>query len=65
MKLYVWEGDGVLEDYTSGMICVLAESLEQALQLIEEKCNWCMNSFSANDYKIIEKPEAFVCWGGG
>ena len=30
LKLFVWEGDGVLQDYSSGMICVLAYDLEEA-----------------------------------
>jgi hypothetical protein len=35
LKLYVWRG--VLRDYTSGMIFALAESIEQARQLIHLK----------------------------
>lgn len=35
LKLYVWEG--VLVDYTSGMVCVLANSLEEAFQKVYEK----------------------------
>ena len=65
LKLFVWEGGGVLTDYTDGMICVLAENLEQALKLIREKCDYCFDSFPADRYKIIEEPEAFLCWGGG
>lgn len=65
MKLFVWEGDGVLQDYTSGMICVLAHDLEEALKLIKEKCDYCMGAFDPSAYKIVEKPEAFVCYGGG
>jgi len=65
LKLFVWEGEGVLTDYTDGMICVLANNLEEALKLIEKKCNHCMNSFPPTKYKIISKPEAFVCYGGG
>lgn len=65
LKLFVWEGNGVLSDYTDGLICVLAENLEQALKLINEKCKYCSNHFDASNYKIIEKPEAFFVWGGG
>jgi hypothetical protein len=36
-KLYVWEGDGVLDDYTNGLVCVIADSPEQAWALLEEK----------------------------
>ena len=65
LKLFIWEGDGVLMDYGNGMICVLAKDHSQALELIEKKCNHCMSSFPVNDYRVIESPEAFVCWGGG
>lgn len=65
LKLFVWEGDGVLTDWTDGMICVLAHNHSEALKLIEEKCDFCMSSFPVNGYQVIEKPEAFVCWGGG
>ena len=65
MKLFVWEGHGVLTDYSDGMICVLANDLEEALKLIREKYNHAMGSFPPDKYKIIEKPEAFICWGGG
>jgi len=33
MKLYVWSGKGVLENYGYGMVVVYAESLEQAREL--------------------------------
>ena len=65
LKLFVWEGNDVLRDHTNGMICVLAESLEEALKLIEEKCSYAMQSFPVNQYKVINKPEAFTCWGCG
>jgi hypothetical protein len=64
LKLFVWEGEGVLQDYSSGMICVLAHNLPEALKLIEDKCSYCTHSFPVNNYKIIEQPEAFVCYGG-
>ena len=42
LKLFVWDTDDVLRDYTSGMIFVLAENHSQALRLIEEKDSVCM-----------------------
>lgn len=39
LKLFVWEGDGVLTNYSNGIICVLAENHSQALNLIEKKIN--------------------------
>ena len=65
LKLYVWDGHDVLPDYTSGMICVYAYSITQALKLIEKKYSSYMNHFPVNDYKIIRKPEAFAIHGGG
>lgn len=65
LKLFVWEGNGVLTDYTDGMICVLAHDLEEALSLIRKKCSYAINSFPADGFVVVEKPEAFVCWGGG
>jgi len=62
-KLYVWEGEGVLEQYGTGLIAVLASSLDEALKLIKEKCSYAMDSFPVNDYRIIDKPEAFISWG--
>ena len=35
LKLFVWEG--VLEDWTSGIVCVLAHDLEEAYRLVEEE----------------------------
>jgi len=65
LKLFVWEGDGVLTDYTNGMICVLAYDFEHAINLIKKECSSCMNSFPVDKYKVITKPKAFVCYGGG
>ena len=64
LKLFIWEGDGVLRDYSNGMIAVLAYNHSHALELIEQKCNYSMGSFPVNKYVVVEKPEAFVCWGG-
>ena len=29
MKIFVWEGDGVLTDYTNGMIVAIAADLDR------------------------------------
>lgn len=63
LTLFVWDGPNVLTDYKSGLICVLAEDLEQALKLINKKCPSTRGNFPVSDVKVIEKPEAFVCWG--
>jgi hypothetical protein len=63
LKLFVWEGDGVLRDYTSGMICVLAHDYDEAMKLIEKKYPEYIQSFPPTQYEIITKPEAFCCYG--
>ena len=63
LKLFVWEG--VLTDWSSGMVCVLAKDLEQAIQLIKEKESTAASSMNMRVVRVIEKPEALVIWGGG
>jgi len=64
LKLYVWED--VLCDYTCGMICVLALSLEQAFSLIKEKYDeYYLDDLASVEPKVIEEPEAFAVYGGG
>lgn len=66
LKLFVWEGQGVLQDYTPGMVCVLAENLEQAIKLIGEKYeSYYFSSIPFEKYKVYDQPEAFACYGGG
>lgn len=72
MKLYIWEGDGVLQDYTTGMICAIGADLEDALKAVEVACNYCMNSFPTHrPSEVIDlgpsiaSPKAWVCYGGG
>ncbi|PFG78695.1 hypothetical protein [Lactococcus lactis] len=74
MKLFIWQGDGVLQDWTSGQIVALAPDLEQALKAIENECDYCMDSFpNHNPTEIIDlgqcsekvQNKAWVTWGGG
>lgn len=75
MKLFIWEGDGVLTDYSNGMIVALAPDLLSALSEIEKKASYSMQSFPTHKpSRVVElgdcsvKPhesEAWVCWGGG
>lgn len=64
LKLFIWEGDGVLQDYTPGMIAVLAHDLGEALSLIREKADYAITCFPPDRYKVVTEPEAFLCWGG-
>jgi hypothetical protein len=77
LKLYIWED--VLRDYTPGMVAVLAESEEQAWELIKQKDEVAWYSLlgypSKEDIAMgcpdairpreITKPEAFTVHGGG
>ena len=74
MKLYIWEGDGVLQDWTSGMICALAPDLETALSVIQTDCDITTGGdyplFPREPSEVIElgttqaTPRAWCCWGG-
>lgn len=39
MKMYVWDGEGVLQSFTTGMVCVLAPSLIEAREMAAQHCN--------------------------
>lgn len=73
MKLYVWNDEYTLCDYTHGMICAIGVDLEDALKAVERACDYCMNSFpNHKPTKVIDlgencpaQPEAWVCYGGG
>lgn len=65
LKLFIWDGPGVLKDYTSGMIVALAHDLEEALRLIERDDDAALGRFDVLSYRVVEKPGAFTCWGGG
>ena len=69
MKMYVWED--VLDDYTSGMICVLARTKKHALEIIEKE-----NGFDSYVYQearsntpieVTNKSEqkCYFVYGGG
>lgn len=74
MKLFIWYGEGVLQDWKSGQITCIAPDLEAALKTIEAECDWCMESFPNNDpSNVIDFGEcsvpvenmAWITWGGG
>lgn len=58
LKLYVWEGNGVLEDYGTGLICVLAYNLTEAKRLGKKSIGryW---DFPTKPPKVITEPQAF------
>ena len=64
LKLFVWEG--VLTDYTDGMVCILAHDLEHALKIARKKFpGYVVEGFAGKPYKVVSKPDGFYVSGGG
>jgi hypothetical protein len=76
MRLWVLEG--VLTDYTDGMVCVLARDEAEAWAMLEKKDStaWSVLRGWPKEpdarpldelplrFRRVDVPEAFVCWGG-
>jgi hypothetical protein len=62
LRLYVWEG--VLTDYTSGVMFALAHSVEEARDLIRAMGSGATLDL-AQEPRVVEAPEGFAVWGGG
>lgn len=67
-KLFVWEG--VLTDYSSGMVVAVAPSLEAAYALLETQVGaWGMQDVRATEPTVIDsltcEPQAWHVSGGG
>lgn len=69
MKLFVWEGDGVLTDYTDGMVVALANTLEEAKAAIALEISSLKSipdqPTTTIDLNTFFGSQAFICWGGG
>lgn len=63
MKLYVWEG--VLSDYTSGMMIAYADSVEEARELLLKECFYIPKNDLNQEPLVVENKAAFYVWGGG
>jgi hypothetical protein len=64
LKLFIWEG--VLTDYTSGMVAIYAYDLEHALKLARKKFDsYVVEGFAGVEPQIVTKPDAFYVYGGG
>jgi len=64
-KLFVWEG--VLYDYTSGVMFALAESVEEARSLVQEKCGYIPDADLAKEPHVCDpatEKVGFCLWGG-
>jgi hypothetical protein len=66
MNLYIWEGDGVLTDYTDGMIVALANTQAEAESVIDvyERKNYPAKPTEVIDLTKPSYPKAWICWGG-
>lgn len=64
LKLFVWED--VLRDYTTGMVCILANDLEEARKIADEKFEpYEVEQFFGKPYKVVTEPDGFLVHGGG
>lgn len=63
LKLYVWKD--VLNDWTPGLVCVLANSEEKAWELLKQTNHTVWWLLLGKPPRVVEEPEAFVIWGGG
>lgn len=68
LKLFVWEN--VLTDYSDGIMFALAETVEQAREVIIKKDpgayfkGGVMHNDLLKEPKIIDTAEGFLLWGG-
>jgi len=62
LKLFVWEG--VLTDWTDGIMFALAENVEQAREEILKKGS-VIDVDLAKEPDVYETPIGFAVWGGG
>lgn len=71
LKLFVWEG--VLTDYTDGLVCILARDEAHAWRLLKRKdptAWWTLQGQPRNRRgeairpRVINRPGAFLVWGG-
>ncbi len=62
LKLYVWQG--VLTDYTDGIMFALAESQEHARELISKKMGRRTDELD-QDPEVFDSPAGFFLEGGG
>ena len=70
LKLFIWED--VLADYTSGIAFALAETTEEAREIIFAKAmtedgyiSSTLKSDLASKPKVVDNKEGFYIWGGG
>jgi len=76
MKLFVWQGDGVLQNWTSGIMIALAHDVDEARTLIRERHAMTAGYMADNEQWLIwglwleptvhsiDEPIAFLEHGG-
>lgn len=63
LNTYVWEG--VLTDWTSGMVVVTAPDLETALSMLKKEDEMAWRAVKDIVPVVSSSPQAFVVYGGG
>ena len=63
LKMFVWEG--VLRDYTDGMVVAVAHDLEEALRIVRRTSEQAYNEVKDLEPLVVDSPSAFVAYGGG
>jgi len=63
LKLFLWED--VLCDYTCGVIFALAETLDEAKELVNKESDYNVDWAMKKEPRIIENKFGFSLWGGG
>lgn len=54
MRLYIWQGDGVLEAYGTGIIVVLAHDDAEAQRLVDKQWNFDYPSYLVAKAEVID-----------
>lgn len=63
LRLYVWQG--VLTDYSDGIMFALAFSADHARELLLADCSYIPKGDLAQVPQAFDTPVAFSVWGGG
>ena len=62
LKLFVWEG--VLSDWTDGVMFALAPDVETARKMLIEKCHYIPEHDLKQEPDVYTVPFALAIWGG-
>jgi len=66
LRVYVWED--VLRDYTTGMVVIIAHSLDEAKEVFLKKYpshQYIIDNFFGSPHQVVTEPDAFYVYGGG